>query len=157
MFCFVLKLRKLQYSRREHLPQKSDLANNPTCRPNDLGQVTSLLRPSHLLPQLRQRDTRLEDSSRTNYTVRVHRAEPTEEEGVACHRRLRLQNQVLMSLETHARYQKGERKRRGARDGGRGGRGTSGPSLGPPLPQDTQNSQAPGKPNPRLGAAGPTL
>ena len=30
---------------------------------------------------------------------------------------------------------------------GRGGRGTSGPSLWPPLPQDTQNSQAPGEHN----------
>ena len=44
--------------------------------------------------------------------------------------------------------QEGERKRRrGLGDGGRGGRGTFGPSLGPPLPQDTQNSQAPAEPH----------
>ena len=155
MFCFVLKLRKLQYSRREHLPQKSDLANNPTCRPNDLGQVTSLLRPSHLLPQLRQRDTRLEDSSRTNYTVRVHRAEPTEEEGVACHRRLRLQNQVLISLERHVQDRKKARERGGA-SGMEGGVDAARPgqAWGPHCPRTPRTHKPQGSPS---RAAGPAL
>ena len=148
LFFFFFKLRKLQYRWTEHLSLESDPANEPTCRPGELGQVTSPLRPNHLLPQLRQQGRHLEASSRTNYPVPVHPAEPAEEGGVACQRRLRLQNQVLMSLERHVQ-DRGTARERGGASGieGRGGRGTSGPSLWPPLPQDAQNSQARGKPN----------
>lgn len=126
------------------MPLESDLANDPTCRPGDLGQVTSLLRRNHLIPQLRQQDARLEDSSRTNYPVRVHRAEPAEEGGVACQRRLRIQNQVLMSLERHVQDREKARERGGA-SGMQAGADAARPgqACGPHCPR----TQAPGEPN----------
>lgn len=93
---------------------------------------------------------------RTNYTVRVHQAEPAEEGGVACQRRLRLQNQVRMSLERHVQDCKKARERGGGASGMEGevDAARSGQAWGPHCLRTPRTHKPQLSP---IGAGGPAL